>query len=79
MEKPGFVFISEDGLYAQHGYTHNHASTRETIYWVSDINNATVFPHESMVKRKFPELAKTQSLKAVETKVIKLSNWGDSK
>lgn len=75
MEKNGFVFVSEDGLYARHGFVNNHGGMRETIYWVADINNATVFPHESMVKRKFPELVKTQSLKAVETKVVKFNNW----
>lgn len=78
MEKQGFIFISEDGLYAQHSISSaGFGPTREVIYWVSDINNATVFPHESMVKHKFPGLAKTQSLKAVETKVVKLTNWGE--
>lgn len=79
MERQGFVFINEEGRYAKHAISSaGFAPTREVIHWVDSINEATVFHNEKVVARKFnDQLAGTQCIKAVETKVVKLTPWSD--
>lgn len=72
----GFIFINELGQYAVPTISSSgFAPTREVIIWVSDINEAHVFPHEAMMRRRFKELEKYQSLKAVATRNVVIRNW----
>lgn len=71
----GFIFINELGQYAVPTISISHGPTREIIQWVSDINEAHVFPHEAMMRRRFKELEKCQSLKAVATRNVVIRNW----
>lgn len=77
MERQGFVFINEDGKYARHSISSaGFAPTREVIYWVENINEATVFQNEVVIARRLKDqLAGLQCIKAVETKVVKLTPW----
>lgn len=71
----GFIFINELGQYAVPSLSFSHGPTREIINWVSDINDAHVFPHEAMMRRRFKELEKCQSLKAVAVRQVVIRNW----
>lgn len=71
----GFVFINERGQYAVPIISMDHGPKREVIIWVTDINEAHVFPHEEMMKRRFPQLRNCQSVKAVATCEVLIRNW----
>lgn len=71
----GFIFLNSLGQYAIPGMSTGHGGTREVINWVDNINQAHVFQHEALVRRRFKELEKAQSLKAVVKREVILSNW----
>lgn len=71
----GFIFINELGQYAVPTISISHGPTREIIQWVSDINEAHVFPHEAMMRRRFKELEKCQSLKAIAKREVLIREW----
>lgn len=71
----GFIFINELGQYAVPSLSFDHGPRREVITWVSNINDAHVFPHEAMIRRRFKELEKCQSLKAVAVRQVIIRNW----
>lgn len=74
----GFVFINELGQYAvPTNSSSGFAPTREVIIWVSDINEAHVFPHEAMMRRRFKELEKCQSLMAVARREVSIEVWSE--
>ncbi len=71
----GFIFLNSLGQYAVLGLSSGHGPTREIINWVDNINQAHVFPHEAIIRRRFKELENCQSLKAVVKREVMLSNW----
>lgn len=71
----GFIFINELGQYAVPGLSWGHGPTREIINWVTDINDAHVFAHEGMMRRRFKQLEKCQALKAVATREVLIREW----
>ena len=75
----GFIFINELGQYAVPGLSSGFGPAREVINWVGDINEAHVFPHEAMMRRRFEQLKNCQSLKAVATREVLIRNWSEAK
>lgn len=75
LTQQGFVFINELGQYAVPSLSNGFGPAREIINWVSDINEAHVFPHEAMMRRRFKELEKCQSLKAIAKREVLIRNW----
>lgn len=71
----GFIFVNEHGEYATPGLSSGHGPTREIVNWVKDINQAYVFPHEAMVRRRFKQLEKCRALKAVATREVLIRDW----
>lgn len=73
----GFIFINELGQYAVPSISMDRGPKREVIIWVTDINEAHVFPHEAMMRRRFKELEKCQSLMAVARREVSIEVWGE--
>lgn len=71
----GFIFVNEHGEYATPGLSSGHGPTREIINWVKDINQAHVFPHEAIMRRRFKQLEKCRALKAVATREVLIRDW----
>lgn len=73
--RQGFVFVNELGQYAILSTPVSHGPSREVVMWVDDINQAYVFLHDAMSRRKYKVLEKCQSLKAVVTREVLIKNW----
>lgn len=75
----GFIFVNELGHYATAPrMSCDHGPRREVIGWTANINEAHVYPHDAMVRRRFKELEKAQSLKAVVKREVILMNWSEA-
>lgn len=73
----GFIFVNELGQYAVTGVSFDHGPSREVVMWVDGINQAEIFPHEGMMRRKHKSLEKCQTLMAVATRVVSIRDWSE--
>lgn len=75
----GYIFINSDGEYAAEGTAGGFARTEKVIWWVKNLNEATVFrsekPWGGVHKTHLERLKHAQALKAVEERTVKLTPW----
>lgn len=75
--RKGFIFIDTQMRYARFDLKHSPYGPTETIIvWVSDINEASVVPHENIVRRKYSDLlGNARAIKAVTKQCVELNDW----
>lgn len=61
--------------YARVYIRNTHGGSKEAVEWVNDLNQAQVFPHEHMIKRRIPELENAIAVKAKATIVVTIGEW----
>lgn len=68
--KIGFVFINSAGQYAFEHNASGFAANTMVVTWLNDINEATVFPHENIARRKHKSLTKCHAIPAKGTRMV---------